>query len=52
MSAELIPFQTDDELARRLRRVEVELRARGLPALAAEVANLAEILDPLKEAAS
>jgi hypothetical protein len=43
---EALSFETDDAIARRLRAVGAELRQRGLPTLAREVANLAEILDP------
>jgi hypothetical protein len=41
-----IPFETDDRLAARLRLVVAELSGRGLSALAAEVAVVAELLDP------
>lgn len=40
------PFVTDDELSRRLRRLEAELRAAGLNSLADEAANLAALLEP------
>jgi hypothetical protein len=39
------PFATDDQLAARLRAVEVKLRDRSLPDLAAEVDAIAEILE-------
>jgi hypothetical protein len=41
-----VPFLPDDQLAARLRAVETELRDRGLPRLAAEVAVVVRILDP------
>jgi len=42
-------FLVDEEIARRLRALEAELRRRGLPTLAADAANLAEILEPADE---
>jgi len=47
--ASMREFVTDDEIARRLRALEAELRRRGLPSLAGEAANLAEILEPADE---
>lgn len=48
MSEQVAPvwFATDDELARRLRAVELELRRRDLEQLADELASVIEILDP------
>jgi len=47
--ASMREFLTDDEIARRLRALEAELRRRGLPTLAADAANLAAILEPADE---
>ncbi len=39
-------FQTDEQLAARLRKVEAELRRLDLVALASEVRQVADILEP------
>ena len=43
---EPIPFETDDVLARRIRRVAEQLRRCGLHDFAAELAAVAHVLDP------
>lgn len=49
---EPIPYQTDDELARRLRAVEAALRDHGLDALADELrGGVTFFLDPCRETA-
>jgi hypothetical protein len=43
------PFLTDEQLASRLRAVETKLVALELRGLAAEIAEVAGILDPQRE---
>jgi hypothetical protein len=49
MTCVTTPFATDDQLATRLRAVEAKLQALELRVLAAELAEVARILDPKPE---